>query len=144
MDRLTNFATTRSLQLAFSDYEQLTQDEDSYVVVEDLTEWLANTRCLSISGGFTIRAENHQGPGGRTVGRNERIWSLLRRITTNFGCLEHLYISRELWGLYLPPILQSVNCPKLKLLNVHGISEWKDGPVELGIEVRNLPSTTLS
>lgn len=136
---LADITAARSLELYIPDIGVRARGKDSYLVAEDLADWLTRTKRLSIHGGFSDLHE----PDGTRVVTNKHTWSLLRRIAANFTDLEHLSISRECWGLYVPSILQCFNCPKLKVLNVNGISEWKDGSVELEREVRESPLTTL-
>jgi hypothetical protein len=113
----------------FPDYKSL---ESTYLVVEDFADWLTKTRQLSIHGGF----KNDSRLSNDGMMRSERTWSLLRRMAANFEDLEKLDICRESWGLYLPPIFKWLACPKLKKLDIHGISEWKHGSIELEPEVR--------
>jgi hypothetical protein len=101
------------------------------MIAEDFADWLTETRHLTIHGGFenvSVSDTDHN------VG-NERIWSLIRCMVTNFKALEQVEISREGWGLYLPPIFEWLACPQLKTLQIHGISEWRHGPIGLQLEV---------
>jgi hypothetical protein len=105
---------------------------DSYVVAKNFVDWLTRTRQFSIHGGFEdVSTLDNDGKMG-----NERTWGLLRRMAAKFKDLEKLEISREGWGLYLPPIFKWLACPNLKKLDIHGISEWKQGSIELEPEVR--------
>jgi hypothetical protein len=81
--------------------------EINYMVAEDLVDWLTKTTYLTIHGGFKD-ASSSDADG--IVG-NERTWSLLRRMMANFKALERLEISREGWGLFVPPLFEWILCP---------------------------------
>ena len=96
----------------------------SYLVAMDFADWLTRTRCLSIHGGF-------DGNGKKD---NIHTWALIRLIVARYEDIEHVQLARE-GCLHLVHILQWLNFPKLKKLDIHGISEWKHGNVELELEV---------
>jgi hypothetical protein len=109
--------------------------EKNYTIAEDFAEWLTKTTRLTIHGGFENASISDT---NRNVG-NERTWSLVRRMVANFKALEQVEISSGGWGLYFPPIFEWLVCHQLKALRIHGISEWRHGPVELQPEVRMFP-----
>lgn len=124
----------RSLYMHISDFRD--DGKDDYDVAKDIGEWLTRTKSLFIKGGF----EGSDSSRESDLMGNERTWSLIRQIIANFKNLEHLYISREGWGLYLAPIFKWITCPKLKTLEIHGISEWRHRPIELELQV-SIPIT---
>ncbi|KAF2032737.1 hypothetical protein EK21DRAFT_60360 [Setomelanomma holmii] len=100
---------------------------NNYSVALDFADWLTRVRYLSIHGGFEcVSASDRAGKMG-----DSRTWSILRRMMAKFEDLEQMALNREGWGLYLPPIVNWLACPKLKTLQIHGISERKPGPLEL-------------
>jgi hypothetical protein len=131
----TTHAVDRSLHMHIPDVGSPPQDANSYSVAEDLADWLTNTRKLVIHGGFEDGRTFGDESEGDTPPGNERTWSLIRRMATNFTNLEHLELSRECYGLYLPDVFKWVKFPRLKTLILHGISEAKHEAVELNPEV---------
>ena len=98
---------------------------EEFFIANDLVTWLTKVRCLKIHGGFEGK-------------RNAHTWALIRNVTQHMRELEHLSISRQGWGLYLSPIIEHLEIPSLRKLNVHGVSETKGGAVVL--ERKVLPS----
>lgn len=91
---------------------------EDFFIANDFVSWLTKVRCLQIHGGFD---KPH----------NEHTWLLIRNVVQHMREVEHLNISRQSWGLLLGPIMEHVDLPLLRKLNIHGISEKKDGAVVL-------------
>jgi hypothetical protein len=88
---------------------------------------------MSIHCGFEVdRSADH---GGET--ENRCTWGLLRHMVAKIEDSEELDLRKEDCGLHLPPLLKWINFPKLKTLALNGISEWKQGPIELEPEVHS-------
>lgn len=98
---------------------------NNYSVAMDFAYWLRRTRCIFIHGGFDSDGREE----------NIRTWDLIRRFVAKCGDMEHVRLNREGWGLYLGLIFKWIDFLKLKKLDIHGISEWKHGKVELELEV---------
>ena len=103
----------RALSVHISDLSS-TITPNRYDIASDFAKWLTNVRCLEFHGGFEQPATRYT-------------WKLIREMTTSMQNVEHLVLSREGWGLYLGSIMSDVDFPRLKTLNIHGISEWKEG-----------------
>ncbi|KAF2467331.1 uncharacterized protein BDR25DRAFT_234971 [Lindgomyces ingoldianus] len=82
-------------------------------IVNDFARWLTRVRCLSVHGGFEEKFNN------------PHTWALIRNLVVNMREVEHATISREWFGLYLGPIMRNIEFPKLRELNIHGISHSK-------------------
>ena len=102
----------RILSVTIDDLHAAGGPED-FRVLEDLAWWLTQTRCLSVHGGF----ERH----------TAYTWKFVRDAVSQWRALEHLSLSRQCWGLYLDPILEHLDAPSLKTLDLHGISAAKYG-----------------
>jgi hypothetical protein len=126
------FPVGRSLHMHIPDYGR-GEGANNYSVVMDFAYWLTRTRCILIHGGFDSKGREE----------NTRTWDLIRRFVAKCKDIEHMQLSREGWGLHLVQILKWINFPKLKKLDIHGISEWKHGIVELELEVCTLVSVEL-
>lgn len=118
---------------------------NAYLIAQDLARWLINTRKLSIHGGFDDNPRKELIDGrfvdvprleGDKIGKNT--WNLIGLMSANFENLEHVDISREGFGLYLPAIFERLACPRLKTLQLHGISESKHQAVQLEPEVLSI------
>jgi hypothetical protein len=128
----------RSLHMHIQDVGTPPKGVDDYLIAFDFAEWLTNTRHLSIHGGFEYRRMFDNDSRLTDVTSNDRTWNLISRVVANFQDLEQVDISREGWGLYLTHIFKWLTCPRLKALDLHGISEWKHGSVDLEPEVLEL------
>jgi hypothetical protein len=107
----------RALSISINDLAPHFEGED-FSIALDFVSWMKKVRCLKVHGGFDKPY-------------NEHTWALIRKIVQDMREIEHLCISREGWGLYLGPIMEQVDIPRLKKLHVHGISEMKDKAVVL-------------
>jgi hypothetical protein len=90
---------------------------EDFSIANDFVSWLPRVRCLSIHGGFERR--------------NEHTWAFIRNAVQHMREIQHLSISREGWGLYLSPIVDTIDIPSLRILDIHGISRTTNGVVRL-------------
>jgi F-box-like len=91
---------------------------EDFSIANDFVSWLTKVRCLKIQGGFEGK-------------HNEHTWTFIRNGVRHMRELEHLSISRGGWGLYLRPIMEWIDIPSLRKLEVYGVSETEDGAVVL-------------
>jgi hypothetical protein len=131
----------RSLHIHIPDIGKPCKDVNDYLIAEDFANWLTKTRNLSIHGGFDDGRRYGDGSRHGDERNNERTWNLISQMAASFEDLEQVNINRESWGLYLPSIFKRLACPRLKALELHGISEWKHGPVQLELEVLETSTT---
>ena len=96
---------------------------EDWAVVNCLSHLLTRVRCLRVHGGFDRF--------------NERTWNLVRNLTQSMGDVRHWKLFREGWGLYLDQALV-FSLPKLEKLEIHGIRERKDLPLQLDPKVRTV------
>lgn len=90
-------------------------------IAKDLAKWLTRVRCFECYGGFHIS--------------NQETWGLIQNMMQNVESLRHWQLSRQGWGLYLQPIINALT-PKVQILSLHGISEWKECPLTLDPKAR--------
>lgn len=107
----------QALSIHVNDIRATSTVED-FFIANVFVSWLTKVRCLQIYGGFD---KPH----------NEQTWLLIRNVVQHMREIEHLYITRECWGLHLGPIMEHVDLPLLRKLKIHGVSERKDGAVVL-------------
>ena len=111
----------KAFSIHVSDIRSTSTVED-FFFANVFVSWLTKVRCLQIYGGFD---KPH----------NEQTWLLIRNIVQQMREIEHLFIARECWGLHLGPIMEQIDLPSLRKLEIHGISERKDGPAILESKV---------
>jgi hypothetical protein len=107
---LSQYCRRLSIRIVDSRSESRLED---FSIVNDIASWLTKVQCFEIHGGFDEC--------------NEQTWGFLRSAVQHMREIEHLSLSREAWGLYLKPIMEHIDIPSLKKLDIHGISEAKDG-----------------
>jgi hypothetical protein len=108
----------RRFSLGVSDYGNRSTD---WSIAKDLAKWLTRVRCFQCYGGFETA--------------NQKTWGLVQNMMQKLESLRHWQLSREGWGLHLQPIMNAP-IPRLQILGLHGISEWKESPLILDPKVR--------
>ncbi|EMD97558.1 hypothetical protein COCC4DRAFT_75024 [Bipolaris maydis ATCC 48331] len=103
----------RRFSLGVADYRQRPTD---WSIAKDLAKWLTRVRCFECYGGFETS--------------NQKTWDLIQKMMQKLESLQHWKLSREGWGLHLQPILNA-SIPKLRILDLHGISKCKESSLLL-------------
>ena len=111
----------RALTLAIDERSSI--EKKDYLHAIGMSSRLKNVRCLHIYGGFEGK-------------QSKLTWAAISRLAEHMPKITHVSIGRHAWGLYLQPILDHVQFPSLRRLQVHGISETKTRVVQLKPEVR--------
>lgn len=96
----------RVLVITINDCEPWTIKQD-FSIAKNLISWLNEVRCLKLVGGFGCRRMN-----------NTR--AFCRIVCQYLSRVEHLFVSRNGWDIYFAPIVEQLNVPSLRLLQVSG------------------------
>jgi hypothetical protein len=107
----------RRFALNVTDGQQRPQD---WSIAKDLAKWLSRVRCFECYGGFQTS--------------NQKTWGLIQNMMQKLESLRHWKVSREARGLHLQSIVNAL-IPRLEILDLSGISEWKEPPLTLDPKV---------
>ncbi|CAO2654477.1 Nn.00g112100.m01.CDS01 [Neocucurbitaria sp. VM-36] len=106
-------APIKCIFLYVPDHEIEGQKVANFRILKNILQGLTNLRCLNIHGGFKAKVSN------------EQMFTILRNMPCASPHVEHLVLNREAWGLYLKDITNNIQFPRLRSLQVHGISKYK-------------------
>ncbi len=98
---------------------------EKFSIANNLVSWLTKVRCFRIHGGFSRKNYEHT-------------WAVIRNVAQHMRELEHLSIIG--YGPYLRSILEQIDIPSLKRLDVGSVTEAEDGHVVIEPKVLSILS----
>jgi hypothetical protein len=100
----------RALWMYIDDVHNVANSD--FCIAKDFARWMKQVKCLRIHGAC--------------YANNANIWDLVRSLGKSMEGLEHLVLARESWGLTTAQVLQNVQFPRLKTLELNGPTRRKD------------------